>query len=115
MTCKHRVQHLRFENDFLIHRWRSEDVCYVFYAEKELRRLYRVLGHSYVGVLSNLLRKASPEHFNQETRSAIEDITKKCDVCIRYASKPRRLKIYVGREDLLFNHIMEIDIKYLDG
>ena len=113
ISFKHKRQSLTFENYFLIHRWRSQDMS--FYTEPELKRLHRVFGHPSVTALKHLLRKADPEKFNTEVKEALHAIVKECMICAKHAAKPRRFKLTIGTDDLQFNHILAVDITYING
>lgn len=45
ISYKHKIHGLIFEDDFLKHKWKADDMGCVLYTEKELRRLHRVFGH----------------------------------------------------------------------
>lgn len=108
-------QSLDFENYFLIHRWRSDDISYSMYTEKELRKLHRVFGHPSVRALTNLLRRADPRAMNPSVVEAVKEITHACTICATHAKRPRRFKLTVGTDDLRFNHVIAVDIMFLRG
>ena len=115
VTYNGRQQNLFFENYFLIHRWQPTDIDYCLYSTTELRRLHRVFGHPSVNALANLLKRANPEEFTSDVRKTLQNISEKCDICIKHSSKPRRFKLTVGTGDLRFNHTVAVDVMYLSG
>lgn len=115
LTYNGKRMKLSFKNGFLVHQWSPTDICFALYSEKELRRMHRVFGHPTVGALSKLLRRANPNKFDNSTRHAIEDITNMCSICQKHSSKPRRFKVTIGSDDLRFNHIIAVDIMYIQS
>ena len=113
VSYKHKLQDLAFENYFLIHRWSVSDSS--FYTEPELRKLHRVFGHPSVTALKYLLRRADPGGLNDDVKTAVHDITKQCMTCATYAAKPRRFKVTIGTDELKFNHILAVDIMYINN
>lgn len=115
ISYKHRSQSVSLENDFMVHNWKSEDVVNSLYSEKELRKLHRNFGHPSVSALTNLLKRANPDHMDREVQDAIMRLTKACTTCATHASRPRRFKLTVGTNDLKFNHTLAVDIMTLNG
>lgn len=109
---KHKSQGLKFENYFLIHRCSPQDMS--FYTEPELKRLHRVFGHPSVTALGHLLRRADPENYSYNVKHARYDIMRECMTCVKHAAKPRRFKVTIGTDDLRFNHIIAVDIMYIN-
>ncbi len=108
-------QKLFFENYFLIHKWKPSDVSFSLYTESHLKRLHRVFGHPSVQALHNLLKRADPSNLSKDTKHTLMEISKQCEVCMKYASKPRRFKLTIGTEDLQFNHTIAVDVMHLAG
>ncbi|CDF37987.1 unnamed protein product [Chondrus crispus] len=115
ISYKHRNQSVSLENDFMVHNWKSEDVVNSLYSEKELRKLHRNFGHPSVSALTNLLKRANPDHMDREVQDVIMRLTKACTTCATHASRPRRFKLTVGTNDLKFNHTLAVDIMTLNG
>ncbi len=112
---KHLTQQLSMENYFLIHRWGKGDIAYSLYTESELRKLHRVFGHPTVSALFKLLQQARGSEIDKSVRETLEEISKSCITCAVNATKPRRFKLTVGTDDLRFNHIVAMDVMYLNG
>ena len=104
-------QKLVYENGFLYHRWRSD---YALYTTSELSKLHRSFGHPSVTALCNLLKRARPDEMKTSVRAAIEDITKRCNTCAEFSSRPKRFRLSVGAEDLHFNSIVAADVMYIN-
>ena len=109
-----RSQALTYHNALLWHKWTPTDCNFALYTEPELRKLHRSFGHPAASALSNLLKKARPDEFDASVREALDDITRACDPCQRYSTKPRRFKLAVGTEELRFNHVVAVDVMTID-
>ena len=107
-----RTEKLELRNGLLWHNWSPATAMY---SEGELIRLHRSFGHPSVTALYNLLKRATPDDVNKETRDSIKELTKRCRTCAENASKPKRFKITVGTEDGKFNHYVAADIMYIEG
>ncbi len=57
--------------------------------------------------------KTRPESPN--VRDELENIVKDCFTCVKYSTKLRRFKLTIGTDEYRFNHIISIDIVYIDG
>ena len=108
-------QKLLLENDFQKHIWSPSDMPYILYTESELRRLHRNFGHPTVSALKKVLKRANPETCDKKTKTAIAEIVQSCKTCQKYASRPRRFKLTIGANDLIFNHVLAVDIMYING
>ncbi len=111
LTMKGKKQPLKTFNGLLYYVWNPPDV--VLYTETELRKLHRSFGHPSVGALSRMLVRARPEASN--VVQELESITKECSTCQKHAVRPRRFKLTVGHDDAKFNHVLAIDIFYING
>ena len=78
-------------------------------------KLHRSFGHPSASALYKLLRRAHPDEANQSTRQTLEQIAKECETCLRHASKPRRFKLTVGHNNARFNHVVAVDIMYINN
>lgn len=112
---KNAEQDLSMENYFLVHRWKSDDLNFALYTESELRKLHRVFGHTSVQALYNLLKRANPDEMESNVRKTLDKIRRECEVCIQNGSKPRRFKVTIGTDDLRFNHIVAVDVMYINS
>ena len=108
-------QDLILRNDFLIYEWSPEDMHVVLYTEQELRQLHRNFGHPTISALKKMLKRANPEHQDKKTKDTINEIVNNCKTCQKFASKPRRFKLTMGSDSLKFNHIIAVDLMYLNG
>lgn len=108
-------QGLYFIRGLLIHKWEPNDFNISLYTEGELRKLHRSFGHPSSSSLAKLLQRARPEQFNADVQKYLEDITKSCVPCQFHSRKPRRFKLAVGTDELRFNHIVAVDVMYIDG
>lgn len=113
VSFKHKLQPLLYENDFLKHKWMPWESSIILYTEEELSRLHRNFGHPSVTRLQKVLKTANPEEMDTPTKQAIDELTRKCNVCQKHASAPRRFKLTVGCDDLRFNHTVAADIMYI--
>ena len=113
VSFKHKIQTLVYENDFLKHKWNPWESSIILYTEQELQRLHRNFGHPSVSTLRKVLKTANPSEMDSITKKAIEDLTRKCDICQKHATAPRRFKLTVGCDDLRFNHVVAADIMYV--
>ena len=52
---------------------------------------------------------------NMKVRQTIESLTKSCTTCFENAAKPQRFKFTVGTDDLRFNHIVAVDVMYINN
>lgn len=59
--------------------------------------------------------RANPDTLDGFGRKVLEDVLRKCEVCIQHAAKLRRFKVKVGTDDLRFNHIVAIDVMYINS
>jgi hypothetical protein len=48
-------------------------------------------------------------------RKALESITKNCQICEHSASKPRHFRLSIGTDDIIFNHVVAVDVMYLQS
>jgi hypothetical protein len=80
-----------------------------------VRKLHLAFGHPSVEKLTNLLKMARPDEMNTDVRQSIEALSKECQVCLRTRMAPRRFKLTMGMDDVQFNHIVAVDVMYLDG
>ena len=110
LQYKAHVHKLEEDNGLLWLRWNPQDQ--VLFSECELLRLHKSFGHPSVRALSNLLRKARPKA--PDVTRQLEEIAE-CDTCAKHATKPRRFKLTVGRKECRFNHVVAIDIMFIDG
>lgn len=108
-------QPLIFENFFYIYKWKAPSIPYVLYTEQELRRIHRVFGHPSVAATHNLLKRASKTPLNTNVRKQLERLAEDCNTCRRNGTSPRRFKLIVGSDDLIFNNKVVVDTMFLDG
>lgn len=64
--------------------------------------------------LKILLKRADPGDPTHDVKAALDAITKECMTCQTYASKPRRFKVTIGTDELKFNHVIAVDIMYIN-
>ena len=107
-------QGLVFENGFIIHRWRNTDTLSALYTEQEIRRLHRSFGHPSAQALYNILKRARPSDIKDTALREITRIAEECSTCKENAGRPRRFRLTVGAEDLRFNHVVAVDVLYVD-
>lgn len=99
----------KFDHPFIW--WNPIYQC--LFSEVELRRLHKRFGHPHADKLYNLLKRSELPDVDSKTREILEDISRKCLHCQRYAQAPRRFKFNL-REDKDFNHTVFVDIFYID-
>lgn len=102
---------LKLNNGLLWHNWSSDTALF---SESELFQLHRSFGHPSVTALYKLLRRARYNEVNEKIRRSIKEIVKRCKVCEAYSSKPKRFKLTVGSEEARFNHMVAVDIMYIN-
>lgn len=83
--------------------------CYLTYTE--LRRLHRRFGHPAAHRLQRLLERAGHDDINIEE---IKRLTRFCDQCQKHGKSPGRFRFKL-RDEVSFNHIILIDIMYIDS
>lgn len=81
----------------------------------QLHKLHRQFFHPSPDKLFNLILKSRPEHATQATRSALEQISARCDPCQRIKHAPLRFRVSFGSGNVRFNERIIIDIMYIDG
>lgn len=102
---------LVIQNGLLLLKWEPND--HVFYSHDDLRKLHRSFGHPSAKSLANLVRRANPRI--PSARNTLEEIKKECDVCAKFERRPCRFKLTMGTEEYRFNHIVAVDIVFIDG
>lgn len=112
LTFMGRREKLEVRNGLLWHQW-NPDVAN--FSEGELKRLHRSFGHPSVSALYKILQRARPDEVDSTTKAEIEKLTQECDPCARHATKPRRFKLTTGAEDGRFNHVVAVDIMYIQS
>lgn len=97
-----------------MHKWNRIDMDQALYTEIELQKLHRSFGHPSSTALANLLRKARPEEMYTSVQHSIKELTEACTTCEYHASRPKRFRLTVGTEELRFNHIVAVDVMYIN-
>lgn len=85
------------------------------FSRVQLQKLHRQFFHPSTEKLSNLIKKARPEHATPETRQELEEITARCDYCQRIQNAPLRFPVSFGADNIRFNERILLDIMYIDG
>lgn len=62
-----------------------------------------------------MLKRASGDNLYGSVHKVVEDILRECDICIQHAAKPRRFQVMIRKDDLHFNHIVAIDVMYINS
>jgi hypothetical protein len=83
--------------------------CYL--TNTEIRRLHRRFGHPSAKKLHRVLERSGHDDVD---RQAIDHLTKYCSFCQKYRRSPGRFK-FTLRKDLDFNHLVYVDIIYING
>lgn len=110
-----RLQPLKFINFFYVYKWKPTDSIYYLYMEQELRRLHRSFGHPSINSLTKLLQRANPTNVDPKVVQSIEELTKASQVSAVSATLPKRFKLALGTEEFRFNHIVAVDVMYIDS
>lgn len=63
--------------------------------------------------LVNLLKRGHPKEFDCGTRALLEDITKKCKACEKFASIPAIFKVSMPAEAIQLNHEIDVDLYWI--
>lgn len=108
-------QPLCFVNGFIVHNWNRDDAGSFFFTEDELPKLHRSFGHPTVTALTNLLKRARPSEMTTDVRRALDEITEACKICAEHRTKPRRFRLTIGSDDFRFNHVVAIDVMYINN
>lgn len=108
-------QPLTLDNYFFIYKWDARSIPYVLYTEHELRSIHRAFGHPSVSSLHKVLKKASTEPLAKDVKKGLEEITADYLTCRKHSPSPRRFKLTVGTEDLVFNHHIYVDTMFISG
>lgn len=101
------------EEYFLIHRWKANNVPFSLHTEKDLRRIHRNFGHQSIKATTGLLKRVAEGRLNPSVKRTSKKIDEACLPCKKYANKPRRFKLTVGKGSLRFNHTEEIDTMFI--
>lgn len=72
--------------------------------EAELRSIHKTFGHLTVKSTKDLLKRATLELLDEETRSDVIRIAETFQVCHRHYPAPRRYKMTFGTSGMRFNH-----------
>ena len=103
---------LVLENGLLFYRWHPDIALYTY---GELLKLHRAFGHPSVSSLYNVLKRARPDETPSGVRNAIQEIQERCQTCQELGRRPKRFKLTVGNDDSRFNHVVAVDIFYIDN
>jgi hypothetical protein len=90
--------------------WAVENVLY---SRSQLVRLHKHLYHPSTGKLLSLLRRATPDLVNVETKSTLEEISKACLACQTYSGSPMHFSIRTP-EHVVFNQELRTDLMFLE-
>lgn len=101
----HRLGHLYICND--------DKNMEMLYTEEELRKVHKHFFHPKSERLYAVLKRGDPESVTTEDLKCLEKLAKKCDVCQRYAAGPRRFRVSLPKEDVVFNRTLCIDLMFL--
>jgi hypothetical protein len=102
----------QFGYPFLI--WGPTALTYSYLTKTELRIFYHCFGYPLALCLTWLLEWAG--HNDNSHHQLLENITKFCSKCQKYAGTPLCFKFTLcDNENLDFNHLVYIDIMYING
>jgi predicted DCC family thiol-disulfide oxidoreductase YuxK len=104
-----RCQKLLMINGLLVHHWKPEELPFALLTLQKARKLHRSFGHPSAQKLTNLLRRARPAEGSDVWKTILQ-ITRDCEVCALTAKRPKRFKITIGCEDIMFNHTVAVDV-----
>ncbi len=80
-----------------------------------LKKLHKTFGHPSSRALTNLLKKASFKKLDPKVRQLVKKITNRCKPCQTWQSAPARFRISFPTEKIMFNHEIEVDLRWIDG
>jgi hypothetical protein len=89
----------------------TESCCFTVH---ELRTLHNRTGHPSTDRLLTLLKKAAPEELDATTRATIDEIVKRCSLCLQTRPKPYVFRVSVP-DEAVFGHELLIDLAKIDG
>lgn len=111
---KHLIYPSTFQDNFLVHKLEPGDLDYSLFTGAELKKLNRVFGHPSVYTFINFLKRARPDEMNKEVRDTTDELMRACVTCATIAPSTR-LKVAIGTDELKFNHIVAIDVMYINN
>ena len=97
--------------EHLFYEWTKE----VFYANNELKRINRHLYQPQPERVLNLMKKAGNPEATPENLKQLQDIAENCDVCQRLANQPRRFRVSLPSDDIVFNRTLLMDLMSLSS
>lgn len=86
---------------------------FLYCTYQEISRINRTLGNPTIKATGYILRRASGDELDRETREPIYNISQGCGILKIHAATPRRFKLTRGTNDLLFNHVVQIDTMFI--
>ena len=89
--------------------------CLGFFSDVQLKNMHRNLGHPSVEKHMKIIEQADLKNLDENTRFRLKNLVKHCKICQLTGAKPRRF-LFSIKDDITgeFNHIIEIDVCYLD-
>lgn len=111
--CTHHP--LKFEDYFLIHRWKPGDLPFAMYTTFELCHIHRSFGHPSVRTTTELLRRAKGADLDPSVVRSLKEIGKDCGTCKLTSAKPQNFNLTIGSKSLRINHHVQDDTTFLDG
>lgn len=98
----------------MVHTWKPEEVDFVFFTEKDLRRIHRSFGHPSIKSTEQLLKRSNGDNLDPPTRRTLRNIVQSGQTCKHKSGPPRSFKLTKVSSDLRFNNSVQIDKMYLD-
>ena len=85
-----------------------------FYSKAAPSNFHPHFMHPSVSKLYNLLRRATPERLDPETKMRLKEIYDSCHICQTYSTKPLTFQARCP-DEIIFNKEVRIDLMFLQG
>lgn len=86
----------------------------VLFTTPELRRVHRHFIHPEPHRLYAMMKRGAPEKLRPEYLTALEEITRSCDVCQRQTNAPHRFRVSMPHGECTFNRLVSLDLMSLE-
>lgn len=85
----------------------------MLFTESERKNVHLHFFHPESGRLYSLMRRADPQQTTSYVLQDLEALSAKCDMCQRNAGEPRRFRVALPHDDIVFNRTVFLDLMFL--